>query len=152
MLALIGGLFALFLFFQGVDLWNHFAVYGTFTGTVSPYRFEHEIVGVDQYDNKISNRTFENKIVLLDFWHTRCGNCFEKFPALQDFVETYKNEGSLKIFALNKPLEEDTESRAFEVIAEKGYSFPVLLPSDEDLPDKLGVTGYPTSFVIDTNG
>lgn len=150
--ALIGALFAVLLFFQGADLWWHYANFGTFTGTVSPYRFEHEIVGIDQYNNKISNRDLENKVVLIDFWHTRCGNCFEKFPHLQAFFERNTDEKSLKIFALNKPLEEDKEHPAFEVIAKEGYTFPVLLPSDEDLPDKLGVTAYPTSFVIDTNG
>ncbi|HEV7643061.1 MAG TPA: hypothetical protein VGO50_03890 [Pyrinomonadaceae bacterium] len=41
---------------------------------------------------------------------------------------------------------------AFEVIREEGYTFPVAVAADEELPEKLGVKVYPTTLVIDRQG
>ena len=37
------------------------------------------------------------------------------------------------------------------MIKKEGYSFPVVIPTDEELPEKFGVKGYPTTFVINQN-
>ncbi len=146
---LLGSILAVFMFFQGYNFWLHKLSFGTFTGKVSPYNSSQNIEGTDQNNKQLKNQTLENKIVLLDFWHTKCGVCFEKFPQLQAFYDKYKFDDSMVIFAVNEPLEEDKEKSAFKVIEEEGYNFPVLLPNDEELPEKFGVKGYPTTFVID---
>jgi thioredoxin-related protein len=38
------------------------------------------------------------------------------------------------------------------MIKEEGYSFPVVITKDENLPEKFGVKYYPTTFVINQNG
>ncbi len=38
------------------------------------------------------------------------------------------------------------------MIKEEGSSFPVVIPTNEELPEKFGVKGYPTTFAIDRNG
>lgn len=149
---LIGFALTVLMFFQGYNYWLHYLNYGTFTGKIDKYKLGITVDGVDRNNTQISNRNFENKIVLLDFWHTRCAICFEKFPQVQALYDKYKNSDSIVIFAVNKPLEEDAGKSAFQVIAEDNYSFPVLLPTDENLPEKFGVTGYPTTFVIDRTG
>jgi len=144
-------LLTVFVFFNGDDLWKHYATYENFTGRVTPRKFDFQVDGLDQNGTLITNRTFENKVVLLDFWNTRCGFCFEQFPILQAFYERQKNNPSIGIFAVNKPLEEDRIRQAFEMIEEHGYTFPVLFPSDQDLPEKYGVVVYPTTLVLDAN-
>jgi thiol-disulfide isomerase/thioredoxin len=119
---------------------------------VIAYDLNQRIVGIDEKNNRVTNKTLENKIVLLDFWHTKCGVCFQKFPLLQAFYDKYKNDDSIVIFAIDKPIEEDIEKSAFKVIEEEGYNFPVLLPTDEELPDKFGVFRFPATFVIDRQG
>lgn len=150
--AVLSLFFTAFMAFQGWDYWLHYQNFGTFTGKINPYNLSLKIEGLDQNNNVINNRTFENKITLLDFWHTRCGICFQKFPQLQAFYEKYENNNSIAVFAVNKPIEEDKQKNAFQVIQEKGYAFPVLLPADEELPEKFGVKGYPTTFVINQTG
>jgi hypothetical protein len=34
------------------------------------------------------------------------------------------------------------------MIEERGYTFPVVIPKDEELPEKFGVHWYPTTFII----
>lgn len=144
--------FVIFMFFQGWSYWIHKINHGTFTGSVEAFKLQQQIEGIDQAGLKITNKTFENKIILLDFWNTGCGNCFLKFPQLQAFYEKYKNDDSIVIFALNKPIEEDKKKSAFQVIEEEGFNFPVLLPTDEELPEKFEVYFYPATIVIDRQG
>jgi thiol-disulfide isomerase/thioredoxin len=149
---LFGFLIAFFMYFQGYTLWLHYLNFNTFTGKVTAYKLQQKIEGTNKNNNQTNNQTLENKIVLLDFWHTRCGVCFQKFPQLQAFYDKYKNDDSIAVFAVDKPIQEDKQKSAFKVIEEEGYNFPVLLPNDEDLPEKFGVKYYPTTFVINRQG
>jgi thiol-disulfide isomerase/thioredoxin len=151
-LFLLSSCFVVFMYFQGWEVWIHKINYGTFTGKVSVYKLQQKIEGINQQNEQINNQTLTNKIVLLDFWHTKCGACFEKFPQLQAFYDKHKNDDSIAVFAVDKPLDEDKEKSAFKVIEEEGYNFPVLLPTDEEIPEKFGVKYYPTTFVIDKQG
>jgi thiol-disulfide isomerase/thioredoxin len=145
-------IFVLFMFFIGWDYYEHKKAYQTFTGRIEPYKWQQKIEGIDQHNNPVDNRMFENKIVLLDFWYTGCGECFVKFPQLQAFYDKYKDDDSIAISAINKPIEEDKPGIAFQLIEKKGYTFPVLLPTDAELPEKFDIQGYPTTLVIDRSG
>jgi thiol-disulfide isomerase/thioredoxin len=142
--------FVVFMFFQGWDFYKHKLNYQTFTGRIEPYKSQQKIEGIDRNNNPVNNQSFENKIALLDFWYTRCGDCFEKFPQLQAFYDKYKDDDSIAVCAINKPIEEDKPNELFQ-LTEK-YTFPVLLPADEELPEKFGIQGYPTTLVIDRSG
>jgi len=143
---------SLFIFFQGWDYLAHYYNFGTFTGRINAYELSQKIEGVDQHNNKITNQLFENKIVLLDFWITSCGLCFKKFPQVQAVYDKYKNDPSVEIYTINKPFKKDQPNQVFEMIKKEGYSFPVVIPTDIDLPENFGVKVYPTTFVINTNG
>jgi len=150
---LISLIFAsLFIFFQGWDYLAHYYNFGTFTGRINAYRLSQKVEGIDQQNAKITNELFENKIVLLDFWITTCGLCFRKFPQVQAAYDKYKNNPSVAIYTVNNPVEENKPNQVFEMIKEEGYSFPVVIPTDEHLAEKFGVKGYPTTFVINPNG
>lgn len=148
----IASFLSLFLFFQGWDYWLHKRNYGTFTGKIEASLLQAKFEAFDESSNLISDFDLKGKIVLLDFWNTRCSICFEKFPQLQAAFEKYKNDPSVAIYAVDKPIEEDKPGEAFQVIKDEGYSFPVVIAKDEDLPEKFGVKYYPTTFVIDRNG
>jgi peroxiredoxin len=55
------------------------------------------------------------------------------------------------IYTIYKPVEEGKPNQVIKMIKEEGYSFPIVIPTDEELPEKFGVKGYPTTFVIDQN-
>jgi thiol-disulfide isomerase/thioredoxin len=144
--------FVVFMFFWGWDYWLHRIDFGTFTGSIEVSNLPTKFEARDEQNNSISDDNFKNKIVLLDFWHTRCGMCFVKFPQLQAAYEKYKNDSSVLILAVNKPIEEDKPNQAFQVIKDEGYNFPVVITKDEDLAERFGVRVYPTTFVINQNG
>ena len=141
-----------FMFFEGWDLWIHRANFGTFTGKVKAYDLPARFEAFDEKGILINADSFQNKVVLLDFWYTGCGACFEKFPQVEAAYEKYKNNPTVAIFAVDTPIEEDKSNQAFEMIRAEGYTFPVLIAKDENLPDNFGVKGYPTTFVIDNRG
>lgn len=148
---LISFIFVLFTIFQGRKYLVHYHNFGTFTGKINAYKLSQKIEGIDWQNAKITNQLFENKIVLLYFWYSRCGLCFKKFPQVQAAYDKYKNDLSVAIYTINKPVEEDKPNQLSEWIKEEGYSFPVVIPTDEELPEKFGVKGYPTTFVINQN-
>ncbi len=144
--------FVVFMFFQGWDYWIHRINYGTYTAKVRAYNLPTKFEAFDEQKIFVADENFRNKIVLLDFWFTRCGICFEKFPQVQGVYDKYKNDSSVMILAVNKPIEEDKPNQAFDDIRQEGYGFPVVVTTDEDLAEKFGVKGYPTTFVINRNG
>ena len=100
----------------------------------------------------VTENDFNGKIVLLDFWFTRCEACFEKFPQVQSVFYKLKSDPSVKVLAVDKPIPNDKPGEAFDVIRREGYTFPVVIAKDEELPEKYGVAWYPTTMVIDRQG
>lgn len=148
----LGSLIAVLMVFQGWDYWIHKYNFGTFTGKVEAYNLPIKFEVFDRQKNLITDDNFKNKIVLLDFWTTTCGVCFKKFPQVQSVYDRYEKDDSVKILAVNSPLEEDTPNQAFEMIKEREYDFPVVITKDKSLAEKYGVKGFPTTFVINRNG
>lgn len=95
----------------------------------------------------IGQHSFKDKILVLDFWNTSCGVCFRKFPLLDSVSKVYKSDTNIVFYAVNIPLDGDTEGLAFEMIRKKGYSFNVAI-GDTTIPAKLGFNVYPTTFII----
>ncbi len=145
-------IFAIFMFFQGWDYWIHKSNFGTFTGKVTTYNLPTKFEAFNENKESITENNFNNKLVLLDFWTTTCGICFQKFPQLQSVYEKYKQDSSILLLAVDTPLEEDKPNQAFEMIKQRNYTFPVVITKDADLAEKWGVIGYPTTFIINQNG
>lgn len=142
---------SLWIAFTGNTLWLHKINYGTFTGNVR-YSMPAVLTGHTQTEKNFNPAHYQNKILLLDFWHTRCGICFEKFPVLEELYSKYKYDTSILIIAVNKPLMSDSIGEAFALLKKKNYSFPILIPAIDTLPELFDVTGYPTTFLIDKTG
>lgn len=136
-----------FMYFQGYDYWLQKLNYGTFTGSVSyaqPATFE----ALPKNGQLITDNELKNKIVLLDFWTTSCGVCFQKFPYLQALHDKYKDDPNVMVMAVNAPMEGDKPGQAFGMIEERGYTFPVVITKDEQMAERFGVFTYPKTFII----
>jgi peroxiredoxin len=140
------------MFYRGWDYWIHKISFGTFTGKVEARKIPTSFIVLDENKTSVTEKNIINKIVLLYFWITRCGICFDKFPYIQTAFDKYKNDSLIMILAVNKPLEGDKPDQAYRTIKEEGYSFPVFTTKDEDLLENFDVKYYPTTFVIDRNG
>lgn len=105
--------------------------------------------------SEIMLKDLKNKIVILDFWSTSCGYCFEQFPRLD---EAYKklNVENVLLYSINIPIKRDTLGEVEKIIREEimpFYKFPVLISNvgfnefDHDL-----VNAFPKLLIIDKKG
>lgn len=86
------------------------------------------------------------KLVVLNFWFADCIWCIREFPVMEVSYQQYRQD--VEIVALN-PYDSPNDIAAFQ--QEHSLSFPMASCS-RDLTMAFGVTGYPTSVVIDREG
>ncbi len=88
------------------------------------------------------------RAVVLNFWATWCEPCRLEMPLLQ---ETYQERGPDRMLVLGVNLDEPLETvAAFR--DELDLTFPLLLDPDGEVQRLYRVFGYPTTFVIDSDG
>ena len=125
------------MFFAGWTYWIHKLNFGTFTGRVNAYNLQLNFEAFDESHRVFTDNDFRDKIILLDFWYTKCGACFQKFPQVQAVYENYKDDPNVVILAVDKPIEEDRPNQAFDMIREIGYTFPAVITTDKELARKI---------------
>lgn len=116
--------FSLWVAIDGYSMWLFKINYGTFSGrvskTVRPFEF------YTMNGKLISNKEFKSKLVVLDFWNTGCGVCFEKFPKLETASNRFRKNGSVGFYAVNIPLKRDSAGYAKRVWEDLPYTVPGL--------------------------
>ena len=86
------------------------------------------------------------KMALLNFFFTTCGPCANEFPYMQEAYTMYQDDVAL--IALD-PLEQNEAVKAYQ--ASMGLSFPMAACAPA-WSQTFGITGYPTSVVVDQYG
>jgi peroxiredoxin len=91
---------------------------------------------------------YKGRPVLINGWATWCPPCKAEMPALHDFYLKHKAEG-FELLAVNSG---ESRSAVQQFIDQKGFTFPVLLDTNKDVLDGLGVSGLPTSIFVGRDG
>ncbi|MBR0368307.1 MAG: redoxin domain-containing protein [Clostridia bacterium] len=95
----------------------------------------------------------DNKITMVNLWGTWCVNCMDEMAdlaALHTRLQA-KGCGVVGVEYEGQPIEGAVADKAREVMAQYGTNYPnVVIP--EDHPIFGEVTGYPTSFFVDSDG
>ena len=86
------------------------------------------------------------KMALLNFFFTTCGPCANEFPYMQEAYNMYSEDVAL--IALD-PLEQNEAVKAYQ--ASMGLTFP-MAACPPAWSQTFGLTGYPTSVVVDQYG
>jgi len=95
----------------------------------------------------VSLSDYRGKVVILDFWATWCPPCKREIP---DFISLQSRYGSKGLQIIGIGLDEPDKLKDF---AEKnGMNYEVLLGTDEVAQRYGGISGIPTTFVIDKRG
>lgn len=92
----------------------------------------------------------DSKLLLIDFWQVGCKPCNELMPHLQDYYDTYKDDGlEVVIISMDTSL---TEAQVAPFFKSNDYSFLVLRDPDHEVSKDYGVKAPPASFLITSDG
>jgi peroxiredoxin len=102
-------------------------------------------------------RDFRGKVVLLNFWATKCGGCILEIPSFIEIQGKHANEkfttlgisADIPYEGLKSPQEAWTLVKPF--IASHHMNYPVVMGSS-DLVDTYGFRSYPATYLIDKKG
>jgi peroxiredoxin len=85
--------------------------------------------------------------ILVNFWATWCAPCKVEMPEIQAALKRYDAEGFAVLAISNENAEAiDTFAR------QNNFTFPLISNQDSDIGDRYGVTGFPISFFINSDG
>jgi len=103
----------------------------------------------DLFGNDIRLSDYKNKVVLLNFWATWCPPCREEMPALQRLHNKMVGRDFI-ILAVSVDYMDPAKVNDF--LIKGGYTFKVLLDTQNQASAKYGVTAIPATFIIDKKG
>lgn len=97
----------------------------------------------------LSEMLKEKKMVLVNFWYTGCSWCVTEFPYMEEAYQQYKDD--VGIVAVDPLGETDAAIAAFPTNYSLNLTFP-LAACPTTWANTFGITGYPTSIIIDRYG
>ena len=99
-------------------------------------------------DDLLDLAALKGRVVYVDFWASWCAPCRESFPWMNRMQDLLGKDG-LVIIAVNV---DNNHSDAERFLREHPARFRVVFDPDGVLPERYGVHGMPTSFLIDRDG
>ncbi|MCA9718906.1 MAG: TlpA family protein disulfide reductase [Myxococcales bacterium] len=88
------------------------------------------------------------RIMLLNVWATWCTPCRDELPELQRLHDRHED---LVVVGVSVDAERD-EREVRALVSGLGLRFPIVLDPKQRATARLGLFGYPASFIIDRSG
>ena len=101
----------------------------------------------DIYANKIDLKEDKGKIIVLNFWFVNCPPCRMEIPDLNELVETYKGNDSVKFIGI--ALDEKADLQDFLKTFPFNYT---IVHNGGYIASRYNIRSYPTHVIIDQQG
>ncbi len=101
----------------------------------------------DINNDKINLKEFEGKVIVLNFWFIDCPPCRREIPDLNELVEKYKNNDSVKFVAVAL----DQRSDLKDFLKKMPFNYAIV-DNGKYLADSYGIKSYPTHIIVDAEG
>ena len=103
---------------------------------------------LDLSGKPVALSSLRGKVLVLNFWYVACEPCQTEMPALE---KTYLAEqaNGFEIIGIDTA---DSSSDIITFTKRLGVTYPILRDTDLSAVDAYGVTGTPTSYLIDQRG
>jgi thiol-disulfide isomerase/thioredoxin len=95
----------------------------------------------------ISSSSWRGKVTLLNFWATWCPPCKAEIPDLIALQNKYRDQ--LQIIGISEDATADVVKR---FVAEHNINYPIVMATPDVERAFPGVSGLPTSFMLDRDG
>ena len=96
----------------------------------------------------IDIRQLRGKIVYVDFWASWCASCVKSFPFLNALDREFRERG-LHILGVNV---DEQQADAVKFLEKRPATFALAADPAGSCPSAYGVTGMPSSYLIDRAG
>src|SRR5262245_5047898 len=113
------------------------------------------IMGADAIDfalndldgNKVELQKLRGKVVLLNFWDSRCSPCVASLPDVEKLSKEFKNKGLVTL-----GVDGENAQDARKVVKNKGYSFATLIDEGREVSRKYEISEMPHFIIINREG
>ena len=102
---------------------------------------------------EIALNDFSGKIVLLNFWASWCGPCFEEFPSMLDLVES--SDGKLALIAVSNDINQKEIEKFIRLFSQKeqqqfqNRNIHLVWDKGSEISQKnFGVLRFPETFIL----
>jgi len=121
-----------------------FLLQASAAGTPAP---DWELASLNGKIIKFSN--VRGRVLILDFWATRCGPCRVEIP---HFVELQRQYGDKGLTGIGISLDEQRPEVVKKFVKQLGVNYPIVIGNEKVAEAYGGIDGLPMTFVIDRRG
>lgn len=100
---------------------------------------------VTKKELKLSN--YYGKVIILNFFASWCPPCKKEIP---DFIKLYNKYHKQGLEIIGIALDEEKNIKSF--IKKMKINYPVIIGNNKITSDYQGISGIPTTFIIDKKG
>lgn len=105
-----------------------------------------DFIAYDLDDNPVKLSSLKGKVVVLNFWFTKCGPCIKEMPELNALTKTFDSD---KVVFLALTFDKKATVNGF--LSDTNFDYKILQNAN-DVITMYNVQSYPTSIVIDQDG